>query len=156
MSAPVNIISRILASDDVVLGLDVPNKLRALEEAAVILERRRNISHAPVLRAAMATGAGWLNRTRTWHRGSSCPHRGHQRASLAFRAHEVCGRISRTRWQACVGSVRDPGSGTRERRTPEDPGDYFRDVLQPDFSESTGSHRGAGCDPALIQRMDER
>jgi PTS system nitrogen regulatory IIA component len=51
MSAPVNIISRILASDDVVLGLDVPNKLRALEEAAVILERRRNISHAPVLRA---------------------------------------------------------------------------------------------------------
>jgi PTS system nitrogen regulatory IIA component len=46
-----NIISRILSSDDVVVGLDVPNKLRALEEAAVILERRHKVSRAPVLRA---------------------------------------------------------------------------------------------------------
>ena len=46
-----NIISRILSSDDVVVGLDVPNKLRALEEAAVILERHHKVSHAPVLRA---------------------------------------------------------------------------------------------------------
>ena len=46
-----NIISRILSSDDVVVGLDVRNKLRALEEAAVILERRHKVSHAPVLRA---------------------------------------------------------------------------------------------------------
>ena len=46
-----NIIGRILSSDDVVVGLDVPNKLRALEEAAVILERRHKVSHAPVLRA---------------------------------------------------------------------------------------------------------
>ena len=46
-----NIISRILSSDDVVVGLDVPNKLRALEEVAVILERRHKVSHAPVLRA---------------------------------------------------------------------------------------------------------
>ncbi|HEY1438976.1 MAG TPA: PTS sugar transporter subunit IIA [Casimicrobiaceae bacterium] len=46
-----NIISRILSSDDVVVGLDVSNKLRALEEAAVILERRHKVSHAPVLRA---------------------------------------------------------------------------------------------------------
>ena len=46
-----NIISRILSIDDVVVGLDVRNKLRALEEAAVILERRHKVSHAPVLRA---------------------------------------------------------------------------------------------------------
>src|ERR1700681_2276744 len=46
-----NIIGRILCSDDVVVGLDVPNKLRALEEVAVILERRYKVSHAPGLRA---------------------------------------------------------------------------------------------------------
>src|SRR6202163_4314826 len=46
-----NIIGRILCSDDVVVGLDVPNKLRALEGVTVILERRHKVSHAPVLRA---------------------------------------------------------------------------------------------------------
>jgi PTS system nitrogen regulatory IIA component len=46
-----NIIGRILSSDDVIVGLDVPNKLRALEQAADILERRHKVSHAPVLRA---------------------------------------------------------------------------------------------------------
>jgi len=46
-----NIVSRLLSSGDVIVGLDVPNKLRALEQAAVILERRHKVSHAPVLRA---------------------------------------------------------------------------------------------------------
>jgi len=46
-----NIVSRFLSSDDVIVGLDVPTKLRALEEATVILERHHKISHAPVLRA---------------------------------------------------------------------------------------------------------
>jgi PTS system nitrogen regulatory IIA component len=46
-----NIMSRLLSSGDVIVGLDVPNKLRALEQAAVILERRHKVSHAPVLRA---------------------------------------------------------------------------------------------------------
>ena len=46
-----NIISRILSSNDVVVGLDVPNKLRALEQAAFILEGRHKVSRAPVLRA---------------------------------------------------------------------------------------------------------
>ena len=46
-----NFISRFLSSDDVVLGLDVPDKQRALEEAALMVERRHNINHAPVFRA---------------------------------------------------------------------------------------------------------
>jgi PTS system nitrogen regulatory IIA component len=46
-----NIIRQFLSSDDVVVGLDVPNKLRALEEAAVILERHHNLNHATVCRA---------------------------------------------------------------------------------------------------------
>jgi len=46
-----NIMSRLLSSGDVIVGLDVSNKLRALEQAAVILERRHKVSHAPVLRA---------------------------------------------------------------------------------------------------------
>ncbi len=50
-SAHMNIMSRLLSSGDVIVGLDVPNKLRALEQAAVILERRHKVSHAPVLRA---------------------------------------------------------------------------------------------------------
>ena len=46
-----NIISRLLSSDDIVVDLDVPNKLRALEEASVILGRLHNVSHDAVLRA---------------------------------------------------------------------------------------------------------
>jgi nitrogen PTS system EIIA component len=46
-----NIISCLLSGDDVVVDLDVPNKLRALEEASVILGRLHNISHDAVLRA---------------------------------------------------------------------------------------------------------
>ena len=46
-----NTISCLLSSDDVVLDLDVPNKLRALEEASVILERLHNVRHDAVLRA---------------------------------------------------------------------------------------------------------
>jgi PTS system nitrogen regulatory IIA component len=46
-----NIVSRSLSRDDVVLGLDVPDKLRALEEAALIVERNHDIDHLPVLRA---------------------------------------------------------------------------------------------------------
>ena len=46
-----NIISRFLSSDDVVVGLDVHDKQRALEAAASMIERRHNIHQAPVLRA---------------------------------------------------------------------------------------------------------
>lgn len=46
-----NIVSRLLPSDDVVVELDVPNKIRALEEASAILERSHKLSHAPVFRA---------------------------------------------------------------------------------------------------------
>ena len=48
-----NVISRLLSTDDVVIGLDVPNRLRALEEAAAMVERRHNVGHAPVLRALL-------------------------------------------------------------------------------------------------------
>jgi len=46
-----NIISRYLSNDDVVVGLDVPDKRRAFEEAALLFERRHNVSRAPVFRA---------------------------------------------------------------------------------------------------------
>jgi nitrogen PTS system EIIA component len=46
-----NIISRFLSADEVVMGLDVPDKQRALEEAALLVERRHNINHALVFRA---------------------------------------------------------------------------------------------------------
>jgi len=46
-----NIISRYLSNDDVVVELDVPDKRRALEEAALLFERRHNVSRAPVFRA---------------------------------------------------------------------------------------------------------
>jgi PTS system nitrogen regulatory IIA component len=49
--ANMNIISCLLSSDDVVVDLDVPNKLRALEEASVILGRLHSVSHDAVLRA---------------------------------------------------------------------------------------------------------
>lgn len=48
-----NIIGRFLSTDDVVVGLDVPNKVRALEEVAAMLERRHNVGRAPVLRALL-------------------------------------------------------------------------------------------------------
>jgi nitrogen PTS system EIIA component len=46
-----NIISRLLSTEDVVVGLDVPDKQRALEEAALMVERRHNVNHAMVFRA---------------------------------------------------------------------------------------------------------
>lgn len=46
-----NIISRLLSTEDVVVGLDVPDKQRALEEAALMVERRHNVNHATVFRA---------------------------------------------------------------------------------------------------------
>jgi PTS system nitrogen regulatory IIA component len=47
----VNIISRSLSRDDVALGLDLPDKQRALEEAALLVERHHHINHALVFRA---------------------------------------------------------------------------------------------------------
>lgn len=46
-----NIISRFLSRDDVVVGLDIHDKERALEAAASMVERRHHIHQAPVLRA---------------------------------------------------------------------------------------------------------
>ncbi|HXX84739.1 MAG TPA: PTS sugar transporter subunit IIA [Casimicrobiaceae bacterium] len=46
-----NIISRFLSSDDVVLDLDVRDKADALEEAALRVEARHHVNHAPVFRA---------------------------------------------------------------------------------------------------------
>ncbi len=46
-----NLISRYLSRDDVVLDLNVPDKLRALEEAALLVESRHHVNHAPVFRA---------------------------------------------------------------------------------------------------------
>jgi PTS system nitrogen regulatory IIA component len=59
-----NIISRILSDDDVVVGIDVHDKQQALEEAALMVERRHGINHVPVFRAlwrreqAGSTGLG--------------------------------------------------------------------------------------------------
>ena len=46
-----NAISRFLSRDDVVLDLNVPDKVRALEEAALLVEGRHHLNHAPVFRA---------------------------------------------------------------------------------------------------------
>lgn len=46
-----NVISRYLSRDDVVLGLNVPDKVRALEEAALLVETHHHVNHAPVFRA---------------------------------------------------------------------------------------------------------
>ena len=46
-----NVISRYLSRDDVVLGLNVPDKVRALEEAALLVESHLHVNHAPVFRA---------------------------------------------------------------------------------------------------------
>ena len=51
VSAHENIVGRLLSSDDVVIGLDVPDRMRALEEAAAIFERRHGVSRAAVFRA---------------------------------------------------------------------------------------------------------
>lgn len=46
-----NIISRYLSNDDIVVELDVPDKRRALEEAALLFERLHNVGRGPVFRA---------------------------------------------------------------------------------------------------------
>ena len=47
----VNIIGRFLSSDDIVVGLDVPDKGRVLEQAALMAARRVGINHPCVFRA---------------------------------------------------------------------------------------------------------
>jgi PTS system nitrogen regulatory IIA component len=46
-----NIVGRLLSSDDIVVGLDVSGKMPALEEIALLIGRRHQINHAPVFRA---------------------------------------------------------------------------------------------------------
>jgi nitrogen PTS system EIIA component len=46
-----NVVSRFLSRGDVVLGLNVPDKRRALEEAALLVETRHHVNHAPIFRA---------------------------------------------------------------------------------------------------------
>ena len=62
-----NIVSGSLSRDDVVLGLDVPNKLRALEEAALIVERNHDVNHAAVFRAYNQSQPGGVSATQTVH-----------------------------------------------------------------------------------------
>ena len=45
------IVNHLLSCDHIVVGLDVHDKWHALEEAALMVERRYNIDHAPILRA---------------------------------------------------------------------------------------------------------
>ena len=44
-------VGRLLSPDNIAIGLDVRDKRRALEEAALMAERCYNIDHAPTLRA---------------------------------------------------------------------------------------------------------
>jgi len=46
-----NIVSRYLSRDDVIVDLNVPDKQRALEEAALLVESHHHVNHAPVFRA---------------------------------------------------------------------------------------------------------
>ena len=60
-----SIVNRLLSCDHIAVGLDVHDKRRALEEAALMVERRYNIAHAPILRALLrreqigSTGIGY-------------------------------------------------------------------------------------------------
>jgi len=46
-----NVISRLLSRNDVVLDVNIPDKVRALEEAALLVEGRHHLNHGPVFRA---------------------------------------------------------------------------------------------------------
>jgi len=47
----VNIVSRLLSDEDIVIGLDVSEGKRALEAVAMLVERRCHINHAAIFRA---------------------------------------------------------------------------------------------------------
>jgi len=46
-----NIVSRFLSCDDIVLDMNVRDKKEALEEAALAVETRHHLNHAPIFRA---------------------------------------------------------------------------------------------------------
>jgi PTS system nitrogen regulatory IIA component len=50
-STVVNIVGRFLSDEDIVVGLDVSDKKRALEAVALLIGRRHQINHAATLRA---------------------------------------------------------------------------------------------------------
>jgi mannitol/fructose-specific phosphotransferase system IIA component (Ntr-type) len=46
-----NIVGRLLSSEDIVVGLDVAGKRQALEEVALLVGSRHDIHHAPIFGA---------------------------------------------------------------------------------------------------------
>ncbi len=48
-----NIVSRLLSDEDIVVGLDVSERNRALEEVALLAGRRCHVNHAAIFRALL-------------------------------------------------------------------------------------------------------
>lgn len=143
------IISRYLSSDDVVVGLDVPDKLRALEEAASMVGRRYKIDSALVLQALWrreqigSTGLG---------HGIAVPH-----ARIAGIAEPIV-LLMRTKHPIAFGAPdHKPVSVLFVILVPEHANDEHLQILAAAskmFSDQSFRDRlEAATDPAAIQRL---
>lgn len=147
--ARVNVISRLLSVDDVVTGLDVPNRLRLLEEAAAMVERRHNVGRAPVLRALLRREQS--GSTSLGH-GIAVPH-----ARIAGIREPI---VLFLRTKSAIefhASDRKPVSFLFVILVPEDANDEHLEILatvSAMFSDKSFRDRlGAAAEPATIQRL---
>lgn len=143
------IISRYLSSDDVVVGLDVPDRVRALEAAALTVERRHNIDAASVFRALWRreqTGSTGLGH------GIAVPH-----ARIAGIGKPIL-LLVRTKLPIAFGAPdHKPVSVLFVILVPENANDEHLEILaevSKMFSDETFRNRlEAATDPAAIQRL---
>jgi len=143
------VISRFLSSDDVVMGLDVLDRVRALEAAALAVERRHHIDAASVFRALWRreqTGSTGLGH------GIAVPH-----ARIAGIAQPIV-LLMRTKLPIAFGAPdHKPVSVLFVILVPEHANDEHLQILadvSKMFSDQSFRDRlEAATDPAAIQRL---
>jgi PTS system nitrogen regulatory IIA component len=148
-SPVVNIVGRLLSDDDIVVGLDVSDKGRALEEAALLVERRYQINHAVIFRALQRREE--IGSTALGH-GIAIPH-----ARIAGISEPIV-LVMRTKLPIKFGAPdHQPVSVLFVILLPQDANEEHLQILatvSEMFSDKAFRDRlGAATEPAAIQRL---
>jgi nitrogen PTS system EIIA component len=148
-SPVVNIVGRLLSDDDIVVGLDVSDKGRALEEAALLAGRRYQINHAVIFRALRRREE--IGSTALGH-GIAIPH-----ARIAGISEPIV-LVMRTKLPIKFGAPdHQPVSVLFVILLPQDANEEHLQILatvSEMFSDKAFRDRlGAATDPAAIQRL---
>ena len=144
-----SLIGRFLSSEDVAVALDVPDKMRAFEAAALMVEHRHHIDHAAVFRALWRREQ--LGSTGLGH-GVAVPH-----ARVAGIREPIVALLCTKRPIAFGAPDQKPVSVLFVILVPEDANEEHLKILAAVsglFADEDFRNRlAAANDPAAIQRM---